>query len=213
MPRRSAAEASQTRDAIVARAVELASTHGLEGVTIGRLAEDLELSKAGVLNHFKSKELLQLAAVQAARDRFVGDVWRRASELPPGLGRLVGLCDAWIAHIAGDLYPGGCFWSAASFEFDGRPGLVRNAIAEMQLQWSEALTEEVRTAIALGEIPRDADVAQVVFELRAVALGLNQSLQLHGDADAVRRARRAMRRALGRPDLPLRGRRLSRAAA
>ena len=123
------------------RAVELASSQGLEGVTIGRLAGELGLSKAGVLNHFPTKEALQLAAIEAARDRFAAQVGGQVEGLEPGLERLLAICDAWITHVARTPYPGGCFWAAASFEFDGRPGEVRDAVAEMQLQWTRARVE------------------------------------------------------------------------
>lgn len=213
MPRRSAADAQRTRETIVARAVEIASADGLEGVTLGRLAEDLGMSKAGVIGHFGSKEALQLAAVKAARQRFLCEVWRPVEARQPGLDRLVALCDSWLTHIASTAYPGGCFWAAASAEFDGRPGPVRDSVASMLEEWKEALTREVRQAVADGDLDEDTDVGQVLFELRSIGLGLNQELQLHGDESAERRARRAVRRALGRPDLPVPRKRRAAAAA
>src|SRR5690606_38558483 len=122
MGRRSAAEARKTRTAIVARALAVASREGLEGVTIGRLATDLEMSKSGILNHFRTKELLQLAVLEAAEDRFKRDVWEPARGEPSGLRRIAALVETWVDHITGDTFPGGCFWTAVAAEYDNRPG-------------------------------------------------------------------------------------------
>jgi AcrR family transcriptional regulator len=197
MPRRSQAEARETRSAIVERAMDVASVEGLEGLTIGRLAADLEMSKAGVLGHFGTKEMLQLSAVEAAADLFRREVWMPASRERPGLQRLLAVCDAWVAHIAGNAFAGGCFFTAASTEFDGRDGRVRQAIADMLAGWYGTLRREVELAVEAGELPAETDPAQVGFELRGIAMGLNQELQLHGDRTAPDRARRAIRRVLG----------------
>jgi len=197
MPRRSAAEARQTRATIIARAADVASVDGLEGLTIGRLAGDLGMSKAGVMGHFGSKEALQLAAVESASEAFRRAVWEPAASARPGLQRLVALCEAWIAHVSSSPFAGGCFFTAASTEFDGRPGPVRDAIAEMQERWWETLRREARTAIDAGELPAGEDPSQIAFELRALAMGLNQELQLHDRQSAARQARRAVKRILG----------------
>lgn len=203
MPRRSAADAQRTREDLVARAAGMASVEGLEGVTLGRLAAEAGMSKAGVIGHFGSKEALQLAAVELARRRFEREVWEPVAGTEPGLERLLALCDAWIADVAGGPYPGGCFFAGASPEVDGRPGPVRDAVARTLEDWDRALRHELRTAIAAGDLPAGTDVAQVVFELRAIGPGLNQELQMHGNHAAVRRARRAVRRIVGRPELGL----------
>lgn len=197
MPRRSVAEARQTREAIIARAVEVASEAGLEGVTLGRLAADLEMSKAGVIGHFGSKEGLQLAAIEVARRTFIKHVAPPAQGAEPGLPRLLVMLDAWVDHMVGGTYPGGCFWAAAASEFDGRPGPVRDAVLAQSSEWHDALRREIVTAIEKRELPEDSDVEQLLFELRAIGLGLNQARQLHRSEDADERARRAMRRTLG----------------
>jgi AcrR family transcriptional regulator len=196
-PRRSAAAALETREEIVARAVAVASTDGLEGLTIGRLAGDLSMSKAGVIGHFGTKERLQLAALEEAIAIFTRDVWARVEGRSAGLERLLAACDAWVAHLQSGVFPGGCFLTAASTEFDGRAGPVRErVIAGLEL-WRAAIERDVRAAVKAGQLPAATDPAQVWFEWNALAMGLNQALQLFDDDDAPARARRAMRRALG----------------
>src|SRR4051812_2777424 len=121
MPRRSAAEAEKTRAGILDRAVHVASTDGLEGITLGGLAGDLSMSKAGILGHFESKEILQLAAFDAAMQTFRADVWEPIAGLPPGRERFIALTEAWIRHHQRDVFPGGCFLTAATAEWDDRP--------------------------------------------------------------------------------------------
>src|SRR3954462_4353988 len=123
MPRRSNAEAAQTRASIIDRAVRTASIEGLEGVTIGRLADDLGMSKAGVIGHFGNKTDLQRAALQEARRIFTAEVWTPAEAKPDGLPRLRAVCDAWIGHITHSPFPGGCFMCTAATEWDSREGV------------------------------------------------------------------------------------------
>lgn len=195
-PRRSVADARDTRSAILERAVDVASLQGLEGLTIGSLADDLEMSKAGVIGHFGSKEALQLAALDRAVAVFVERVWSRAAHADAGRARLQALCEAWIAYLAGDCFPGGCVLTAAASEFDGRPGAVRDAVAAQLERWRAALEAEAATAVATGELPTGTDPAQVAFELSALGTGANQAIQLQGDPRAPERALAAMRRVL-----------------
>jgi AcrR family transcriptional regulator len=191
------AEARTTRAAITQRAAELASLEGMEGLSISRLASELDMSKAGVIGPFGSKEALQLEMVATAADIFRSEVSRHSVRAPMGLARLRALSRGWIDHIAGRAFPGGCFWTAASCEFDGRPGPVRAAVATVIADWQSHLRSEVEAAIAAGELPVSTDPDQIVFELCAVAMGLNQQLQLHRDTAAVQRAQTAMGRILG----------------
>src|ERR1043166_4628074 len=123
------AQGERTRRAILETAVHIASAEGLEGLTIGRLATELSMSKSGLFAHFGSKEELQLATVEAARDIFVREVIRPAFEAPKGVARLWGLCDVWLEYVRREVFRGGCFFAAAAAEFDGRPGAVRDRIA------------------------------------------------------------------------------------
>ena len=195
-PRRSAAAARDTREAIVLRAVETASTDGLEGLSFGRLAQDLEMSKAGVAGPFGTKEALQLAALEEAVAVFTRRVWEPVAHHTPGLERLTAIARAWTSYLGGDCLPGGCFLTAAAAEFDGRPGPVRDAVAENTRRWRKVLAAEARTAIADGDLPEDADPEQISFELNALAAGTNQERQLLGDPRAAERGLAAMLRVL-----------------
>jgi AcrR family transcriptional regulator len=199
MPRRSAADAARTREAILDRSVALASIEGLEGLTIGRLAADLQMSKAGVLGHFGTKEELQLAALGAVRTIYRREVWERAQGATPGRARLLAIADAWLSYLARDVFPGGCFVTAASCEFDDRPGRVRDAVAALHGQWLAVLTAEARRAVADGDLPRGTVPEDVAFTMNAIAMGVNQGRHLLGDPDVPARGWRAFRTLLHAP--------------
>jgi AcrR family transcriptional regulator len=197
VPRRSNAEAAQTRAAIIERAVQTASIEGLEGVTIGRLADDLGMSKAGVIGHFGSKTDLQRAAFGQAQKIFTAEVWERAKDNPPGLPRLNAICEAWIEHVANSPFPGGCFMCTVATEWDAREGALHDEVRDSWRLWLKLLAREAAVAGEAGDLPAGSDPEQVAFELNAIAMALNQSLQLFGDRRAPARARRAVARVLG----------------
>jgi AcrR family transcriptional regulator len=199
-PRRSQEQAQGTRSAIIGRAVDVSSAEGLEGLTIGRLASDLEMSKAGVLGHFGSKEALQLATLETAIDVFRREVWEPAGGVEPGLPRLRAICENWISYLKREVFPGGCFMTSASCEFDGRPGPVREAIAEALGLWYRVLEAEARHAIAAGDLPQGSDPKAIALQLNALAMAANQKLQLFGDRSALRVAREAMLATLSTPE-------------
>jgi AcrR family transcriptional regulator len=174
----------------------MASLQGLEGLTIGRLAADLGMSKAGVIGRFGSKEDLQLATLASAIALWTDRVWRPAEQAPPGLARLQAIADAWSGFLGDCPFPGGCFVSAAAFEFDGRTGRVRDAVKSALDRWHEVLARDARIAIASGELAGDPE--QIAFELNAIAVGTNVALQLQGDPGAAQRCRAAMERVLTR---------------
>jgi AcrR family transcriptional regulator len=192
-PRRSATAALQTRADIIERAMLVASVEGLDGFTLGRLAHDLQMSKSGVLGHFRTKEELQLHALEAAAQVFTREVWEPSLGAEPGLARLEAICDAWISYLERGVFPGGCFLTAASCEFDGRPGPVHDAIRTTLELWQRVLRSQVRVAIDAGELPGDADPEMIAFQLNALAMGANQAVQLFENGQAVRLAHRAMR--------------------
>jgi AcrR family transcriptional regulator len=165
---------AQTRAAILAHAVDLASVDGLEGLTIGRLAAELEMSKSGLFAHFGSKQELQLAIVDTAAQRFRAAVIEPALTAPDGAGRLRAMADGYIAHLTSDPYSGGCFWAATSAEYDDRPGPVRDAIAAALDAWLAELERQARIAGA-------ADPASFAFELYAVVMGANSRYRLSGE--------------------------------
>ena len=191
MPRRSAADTARTHAAILDRAVHMASTDGLEGLTIGRLAGDLRMSKAGVIGHFGSKEELQLEALAEATARWRREVWDPIADAEPGLPRLRAVARRWSEFLGDCPFPGGCFLTAASFEFDDRSGPVRDQVRETLALWLRVLAADARRA-GLD------DPDQVAFELNAIAMGTNSSVRLHADPDAPERCHRAMDRVLTR---------------
>ena len=163
-----------TRERILDRAVELASTDGLEALTIGRLAADLEMSKSGLFAHFGSKEELQLATVAAAVRRFIETVVGPAMQEEEGVPRLRALLGSYLDSLETGLFPGGCFFGQAGHEFDGRPGPVRDRLAEAQSNWQTLIEGQARAAGA-------EDPAQLTFELHSIGLGANTGFQLLGD--------------------------------
>jgi AcrR family transcriptional regulator len=196
MPRQSAQEAQRTRTAIVECAVRRASVEGLDGLTIGRLADELGLSKSGVVGPFGSREQLQLAAFERAMEVFRQNVWDPVAELPAGRERLVATCERWMAELERPTFPGGCFMTTAATEWDARSGPVHEAVAKAQKRWLRVLRSDADVAVRAGELPSGTDPEQLVFELNGVAMSLNQAVVLAGDEHAGARARRAVQRLL-----------------
>ncbi|MFI6095374.1 TetR/AcrR family transcriptional regulator [Lentzea sp. NPDC051213] len=195
-PRRSVAETRETRQRILDRSLEIASAEGLEGLTIGRLALEMGMSKAGVLGHFGTKESLQLAVVDQAAEVFEREVPRRVRQAPSGLPHLRAVCEAWVSYLERNVLPGGCFFTAATAEFDGRSGPVRDALAGMNALWRRDLRVHIRRAVNDGDLARDVDVDQLIYEVVGIMLALNHFLQLERDSAAPDRARRALDRLL-----------------
>lgn len=178
----------RTRQSILERAVDLASLEGLEGLTIGRLADELKMSKSGLFAHFGSKEDLQLAVINAAAERYIKEIFRRALDEPRGYPRLLAICRSWLEYVRNRIFPGGCFFAAASFEFDGRPGPVRDTIQTLMNEWIAALEKAVRMAQDEGHVDPGVDAAQVAFELNALFFGANFAFHLLNDEAALEKA-------------------------
>jgi AcrR family transcriptional regulator len=187
----------RTRRAILTAAVNVASVEGLEGLSIGRLAAELEMSKSGLFAHFGSKEDLQIATVRAAAAIFGHRVVVPAQErFEPGIARLQGMLDNWLDYMEQGIFAGGCFFAAATIEMDGRPGPVRDCVAQQMTRWAETLADYARVAIERGELLEDTDPEQLAFELDALGTGVNSGWQLHEDAVVFERGHRAIRRRL-----------------
>ena len=187
------ARGRRTRESILDAAVDLASVEGLDGLTIGRLASALGMSKSGLFAHFGSKEELQLATIDHARAIFVREVFEPAREAERGLPRLVALMDHWLDYLRREVFKGGCFFDAVRNEYDSRqPGPVRDAIHADFASWSESLANRVRSAQAHGHLDPDADPEQLAFELDALGGAANVRFQLDRDEAAFERARRAI---------------------
>ncbi|WP_433461345.1 TetR/AcrR family transcriptional regulator [Spirillospora sp. CA-128828] len=187
---------ARARRTIARHAVDVASLEGLNGLSLGRLASDLGLSKSGVQTLFRTKENLQLAAAESARERFAEAVAVPALAAPAGVARLRALVERWIVYAETPLFAGGCFWAANLPEFDSRPGPVRDALFRQHREWLEALAGEVRHAVAAGEVAElDADLA--AFQIDAVLMSANTALRA-GDATAVAKARAVVDGLVGR---------------
>jgi AcrR family transcriptional regulator len=186
------AQGDRSRRAILEVAVHLASVEGLEGLTIGRLATETGMSKSGLFAHFGSKEDLQLATIDAARTIFIEKVIGPALEAKKGLLRLRRLCEIWFDYAQNHVFRGGCFFAAASAEFDSRPGPVRDRIAEIMKEWLEVLRRAVVEAQEAGQFDKKVDPRQLAFEINALEIGANWALQLFGDKQAFARAREAV---------------------
>jgi AcrR family transcriptional regulator len=195
--RRPAGERS--RRVILETAARLATVEGLDGLSIGRLADATGMSKSGLYAHFGSKEELQLATVETASGIFEVEVVRRGLGGGEGLSRLHALCEAYLDHVERKVFPGGCFFASAAAELDSRPGPVKDRIAAVNREWLELLERLCEEAQARGELDDRLEPAQVAFELNAVLLAANARFLLQGDAVAFDRARRAIRERLGDP--------------
>lgn len=187
---RDAGKGADTRATILARALDLASVDGLDGLTIGRLAGELEMSKSGVFAHFGSKQELQLATVGAAAERFSAAVIEPALQAPDGAARLRAIADAYLAHLEDDdYYPGGCFWAATSAEYDDRPGPVHDAIASALDAWLGELERQARIA-------GSADPGRFAFQLYSLVMGANSRFRMSGDPLVFTYAREVVDRLL-----------------
>src|SRR3954464_574911 len=171
MPRRSAADVADSRASVVAAAVDLASVEGLEGITIGRLAGELGMSKSGLIGRFGDKQAMQRAVLAAAVDRFTAAVWGPARRAEPGLPRLEAIVDRWIAHLREDVFPGGCFVTTASVEYDARPGALHDDVAAAGGRGVGVLGAGAARPREDGALPADRDPADVAFELHSLASG------------------------------------------
>jgi AcrR family transcriptional regulator len=188
VPRRQA-RGLRTREAILAHAVDIASVQGLEGLTVGSLATQLKMSKSGLFAHFGSKEDLQLATVELARQIFIKKVTRPAIAAVRGMPRLWGLIEHWLALVEKRVFQGGCFFSAASFEFDSRRGVVRDRIAAIMQEWIGAIARAVYEAQKAGHLDPKVDPTRLAFEIHAIAMGAHWAHQLLDDKHAYSRAR------------------------
>lgn len=169
----------QTRAAILEAALGLASHVGLEGLSIGALAEVTGMSKSGVFAHFGSREELQISVVREYHDRFEKEVFYTALQQPRGLKRLEVLFENWVRRVSMEL-DSGCIYISGAVEFDDRPGPVRDALASMVLTWHKAFVRAIELAKETGELKPSTNAEALKFE----CLGL--ILALHHDARFLR---------------------------
>ncbi len=186
----------RTRNSILEVAAALATEEGLDPLSIGRLADATQMSKSGLFAHFGSKEELQLATVEHAAKLFVAEVIDPARSAPKGLARVWALCDHMIGYAERQVFPGGCFFAATSFEFNNRPGPVRDRIEEMIRSWLSYLEHAVEQAQEAGELDAKISAREIAFQLDAFAQASNAQYQLFRDPQVFDDARRAVRERL-----------------
>jgi AcrR family transcriptional regulator len=182
----------RTRQAILDTAAALATQEGLDPLSIGRLAEATGMSKSGLFAHFGSKEELQLATVDHAAAMFVAEVIAPARSAPRGLARVWALCDRMVDYAERQVFPGGCFFAATSFEFNNRPGPVRDRIEEMLRSWLSYLEHAVEQAQEAGELDPSLSAREIAFQLDSFAQASNAQFQLFRDPLVFESARRAI---------------------
>ena len=195
--RRPRADGERTRGAILRAAASLATVDGLEGLSIGNLAAAIGMSKSGLYAHFGSKQELQLATVEAADRIFQDVVVQPALAAPPGLARLVALCDAYFDYLQRGTFPGGCFFAAAALEMGTRPGPVKERVAAWESGFAALLRGLVADALERQELPAREDPDRLAFELHGIMLAADTGFVLHDDPTVPDMARQIVRQRLG----------------
>ena len=196
--RKRRADGEQTRAAILDAATKLATVEGLDGLSIGRLADHIGMSKSGLYAHFGSKEELQLAAIETATEIFTDNVIRPAREAETPLGRLEALCDNFFRYLERPVFPGGCFFASATAELDTHPGPVREKLVGSLDGWLALIERRVAEAQEAGELDPEEDPALLAFELDAFMKMGNSLRVLHGDRGGLDQGRAAIRARLDR---------------
>jgi AcrR family transcriptional regulator len=191
--RKQRSDGERSRTAILNEAARLATVEGIDGLSIGRLADAVGMSKSGLFAHFGSKEELQLATIETAGVVFTRLVVEPALAAPTGLGRLRQLAEGFLKHVEDGVYPGGCFFASVAAELDTHPGPVRDLAIQVVEQWLGLIEAAVRDAQAEGEIEPSEDAAQLAFELDAYLLLANAQFVVSRESTPIHRARNALR--------------------
>jgi len=187
----------QTRAAILDAALALAAQIGLEGLSIGAIAEALQMSKSGVFAHFGSREELQISVLREYHRRFEQAVFYPALLRPRGLPRLRALFDLWVRQTSVEI-DSGCVYISGAVEFDDRPGAVRDALVETVNTWQTALRRAIEMAIAAGHLRRGADSAQIAFEIHGLILALHYDARFLHNPQGLQHARQGFDNILAR---------------
>jgi AcrR family transcriptional regulator len=195
--RRARADGQRTRQAILRGATELATVEGLDGLSIGRLAQHIGISKSGLYAHFGSKEELQLATIEAAQEIFQAEVTGPGLDRPKGVEQVLGLSEEFLSHLERRVFPGGCFFAAAAAEFDTHDGPVKDRVLGFYGDWMDMLADLIREAQRRGDLDQAVDPEQLAFEIDSLLLGANAGFVLFSDHRALDRARTAIRKLLG----------------
>jgi AcrR family transcriptional regulator len=194
--RRRRSDGERSRNAILREAAQLATVEGIDGLSIGRLADAVGMSKSGLFAHFGSKEELQIATIETASALFNEQVIEPASGAPSGIDRLQQLADRFLRHVEENVFPGGCFFASVAAEMDTRPGPVRDFAVQIVGEWMGTLEAAVRDAQAEGAIDATEDPGQLTFELNAYLLLANAQFVISRQSTPIDRARTALARRL-----------------
>jgi AcrR family transcriptional regulator len=194
--RRHRSDGLRSRRTILRAAANLATVDGLEGISIGNLANHIGMSKSGLYAHFGSKEELQLETVETAREIFNAEVVEPTATIADPLERLEALYDRFLDHVERRVFPGGCFFASVNAEFDTRSGPVKDKIKAIQGEWTDGVVQLIAAAQASGSLAADEDPEQLAFELDACGLMGNTRFVLHNDPAYLEQARVAIKRRL-----------------
>lgn len=187
----------QTKAAIVDAALRLATQIGLEGLSIGALAQAMQMSKSGVFAHFGSREELQISVIREYHARFEEEVFFPALQQPRGLPRLRAMFDNWMNRTSVEI-DSGCIYISGAVEFDDRTGPVRDALADSVRTWLAAIQRAVVQAREAGHLQQHADAAQVAFEIHGLILALHYEARFLKAPGSIARAKTAFANILAR---------------
>jgi AcrR family transcriptional regulator len=182
----------RTRTAVLDQALLLTTVAGLGGLSLSQVADALGVSKSGLFAHWRSKEALQLAVIDHARAQWTDRIIRPALTAPRGVRRLWAVHEARIAFYEAEVLPGGCFFANANFEYNARPGVIRDRLAVELTGWMTLLTRLAADAVELGELRRDADPAAIAYETESLGVCAVMQAPVLGRATTFRHARRAL---------------------
>jgi AcrR family transcriptional regulator len=196
--RRTRSDGERSYRAILDAAARLATVEGLEGLSIGRVANEIGMSKSGLFSHFASKQDLQLATIATAEAVYAAEVIEPAMEVPEGLERLEQLCERYLSYVKRGVFPGGCFFASAAAELDTRGGPIRDRVRAVLASWDELLEANLREARRHGDLAHDADIGQLIFEINALLHEANGHYLLYRDTAALGRAQTAIADRLAR---------------
>ena len=196
--RRTRSDGERSHRAILEAAGRLATTEGLDGISIARVASEIGMSKSGLFSHFGSKQDLQMATIDAAEAIYAAEVIEPALEQPQGMPQLRALCERYVSYVERGVFPGGCFFAATAAEWDTRPGPIRDRLRAVLAGWSDLLAANLTAARDRGELAADVDDARLIFELNALLHEANGSYLLFRDRIALEHARAAIADRLAR---------------
>jgi len=194
--RRTRADGERSREAVLAAAAALATTEGLQRLSLARVATEAGMSKSGVFGLFGSKEELQLETIAWARRAFVDEVITPTLRIPAGVAQLRALAERFLDHLQSRQWPHGCFFASVAADVGGHPGPLRDQVIASQREWTGLLAANAKVALASGELAETTTPGQLAAELSAMLTGADIAYLLHGDTTALDRIRTALARRL-----------------